>query len=1007
MTDNEFKYCAFLTFSAEDNGAPSVGAPEVGRLQWGDWLREALKTFPIPPDFAGHVNAHGEMVPERIDSIFQDDQELPEGTGLSAAVREALDQSRCLIVICSPRSAKSAHVNEAVRYFKQLGRGSRILAIVIAGEPNAAAAHQPGLFSDDECFVPAMCHPVLPDGTLDTTRQERGYIFADARHGDDKREVLVKDYRNLETELERAKIQLIAGLIGVGFNGLWQREQNRRFAGFAEAQAQIQEAWHQARQAQKQAEETQKQVEALQQEARAAEGKVLEAQQQLAEARHQVPAAPDKALEMPSLPPDLESQIHQAQDRAQAAENQARAAQGQVQQLHKQVREAENQLAQARNQAQEVQRQLDDARKQAREAQSKVLEAQQQARAAHQQLEEARHQVQAAPDKVLDLSNQPPDPQGQIHEAQNRAQAAESQVRAAQTQVQQLQDQVHEAENQTLEASGQARNAQDQMERLENKARAAQRLTKIFALLAALALLAAGIVWSHRKMAGAKTAEISPEPLATSGSATNELDSDQIRQALQNANGAGHLQDLDQLATRIPPQKISETLNMAAAILDDPQRRHFQEQLLDSWVKADVAAAFNWSRQLTNLESRQFALEKSIPAMAADNSSNALAAFNWLQSQTNADALATRHWRNAIVADLFKTWAAKDLDAAATASGQLPEDATKERVSEIILNERIAETPAAAADVITNLPPGDFRQKAIADLGQHWGSNDAPAALAWAQTLTSEAESSNAIGQIIGSWARNDFAAATNGIAGLPDGNKKISALLALAEPWAQQDAQDLATNALALPAGEVQTAWLTAACRRLAVRDFAATAELLRPLPDAALRQSLLEQAARNCDLPHLDEAATYVAAMPADDDQKAAIKGLLACWTTNDPEAALNWLCAFSQTNSQAEPIQSVIRTWSQAEPAAAAKWLANVPAPTASDEITSAFLAGVAGRYPEFAAQWTQTVTDEGKREKFQIQVARQWLTIDSPPALKWIATLELPEEMKQRLISGLDF
>jgi multidrug resistance efflux pump len=986
MIDTEFKYCAFLSFSAQDNGAPSVGATEIGRLQWGNWLHDALKTFPVPADFAGHINAHGEIVPERIDAIFQDGEELPAGAGLSVAAREALKQSRCLVVICSPRSAKCAHVNEAVRYFKQLGRGSRILPIVIAGEPNATAAHQPRLFLDEECFVPAMGHPVLPDGTLDTTRPERGYIFADARHGDDKREVLVKDYHNAETELERAKIQLIAGLIGVGFNGLWQREQNRRFAGFAEAQAQVQEAWHQARKAQKQAEETQQQLHVLQQEASAATGKVLEAQRQLAETRNQLSDAPDKILEIQNLPSDLQSQIQDAQNRAQAAESQARAAQSQVQQLHEQVREAENQLEQARNQAPEVQRQLDDARNQSREAQGKMLEAQQQAQGAQQQLEEARNQVRAAQHQVL--------------ESQNVSQARQSQLQLAEAKA-------LGAANQAQEASGQSHNAQAQIEQLKRRARAAQRLTKVFAILAALALLAAGIVWSQRKMAGADAARISSKPVANSVSTTNTLDSDQIREALQSANGTGHSRDLDELAARIPQEKISETLNLAAAILDNPQRRHFQEQLLDSWVKADVSAAFDWSRQLTNVESRQLALAKSVPAMAADNSTNALTAFNWLQSQTNADALATANWRNAILADLFKSWAAKDLDAAASASGQLSEDANIERVSEIILNQRIANTPAAAANLITNLPPGDFRQKAITDLGQRWGSNDAPAALAWAQTLTSEAESSNAVGQIIGSWARNDFAAATNGIASLPDGNQKVSALLALAEPWAQLDPQGLATNALALPAGAVQTGWLTAACRVLAVRDFAATAELLRPVSDDAVRQGLLEQAARNCDLPHLDEAATYVSAMSAGDDQKAAIRGLLAGWAPDNPEAALNWLCAFSQTNSQGEPIQSVLRTWSQAEPAAAANWLGNLPASIASDKMTGAFLEGAVAKYPEFAAQWTQAATGEAGRQKFQIQVARQWLPINPPAALKWIGTLDMAVEIKQRLISGLDF
>jgi len=45
-------------------------------------------------------------------------------------------------------------VNEAVRYFKQLGRGKHILPIVVAGEPNASDGNKPGRSPEDECFVP-------------------------------------------------------------------------------------------------------------------------------------------------------------------------------------------------------------------------------------------------------------------------------------------------------------------------------------------------------------------------------------------------------------------------------------------------------------------------------------------------------------------------------------------------------------------------------------------------------------------------------------------------------------------------------------------------------------------------------------------------------------------------------------------------------------------------------------------------------------------------------------
>ena len=87
------------------------------------------------------------------------------------------------------------------------------------------------------------------------------------------------------------------------------------------------------------------------------------------------------------------------------------------------------------------------------------------------------------------------------------------------------------------------------------------------------------------------------------------------------------------------------------------------------------------------------------------------------------------------------------------------------------------------------------------------------------------------------------------------------------------------------------------------------------------------------------------------------------------------------------------------------AAAKWLATLPAGTASEEMVNAFLEGAVGKYPEFAAQWTKSTTDETKRQKYQIEVARQWLKTDPSAALKWIDSLGLPEEIKQSLKTPL--
>jgi uncharacterized coiled-coil DUF342 family protein len=1077
MTENEFTYWAFLSHSQQDN---CEQRPDAGNLCWGDWLRDALKTFSVPADFAGQINARGEIISQRINPVFQDTEEQPKNASLSESVRQALAQSKCLVVICSPRSAKSLHVNEAVRYFKQLGRGNRILPIVIAGEPNASDGNKPGLSPADECFVPALRYPVKPDGTLDPTRRERGSIFADARQGDDKREI--KDHESGEIELETAKIQLIAGLIGVGFNGLWGHELKRRFAEAkilarearqqiqvapnpaleaqkvleaqkltSEAQRQIQELRNQALEAQSkileaqnQAREAQGQVAEARNQAQAAENRVLEAQQlaresqsQLEAARHQVREAQNQVLEIQNLPQDVKSQIQEAQTKAHEA-------QSQIEEARNQALKAQSEVEAARNEARDAQKKFLEAQSQVREAQSKVQEIENQARQTQSQLDEARSQAQVAESKVLEAQQQAREAQNQVAEARNQAREAQVKIQEIQNQTRDAQSQIQAAQTKALEAQNQARLTETQVQELQNKTQAARRLTKVFAVMAVLALMAAGNALWQRKVASQVQAKAT----------TMEVKA---------------------------PDLASGALS--------------QEQLLDSWMKTNVPAAFDWSCQLTNADFRQRALEKIIPALAADALTNTLtrlndlkpapgeqsytllfqnwaakdpvqaieqrqqipgrdadgkilsailtvwtdqqpeAALRWLEAQPDSEALSAGIWRNNIIADLFSGWAAKDLEAATTACQQLPDGTAKEKAWERVLSQRIAKAPASAAEPVKNLPPGDYRQKAIAELCNRWIGTNAPAVLDWAQSLTSEAErvavtnhvivnwahndspgaaqfasqhselSGAVFGEIANAWFQRDFAATTNWVASLPDGEKKDAARLALVEIWAQTDPKSMATYALGLSAGDVQTRYLTAACRQLAIRDFPATVELLQPLTDASLRQTILEQAARTCDLAHINQTAKFIAAMPASDDQKAAIKGLVSSWTPADPETAFNWLNSFPATNAQPELVQSVIKAWSQPEPAVVAKWLATLPAGTASEGMVSAFLEGAVAKYPEYAAQWTQSVTDETQRQKYQLQVARQWLKTDSSVAAKWIESLSLPEEIRQSLKAPL--
>ncbi len=226
------RYHAFLSYSHQDNVARrSDDAPDTQRhIAWANWLHNELETYKVPKEFVGRPNRLGEAIPARLVPCFQDEKELPTEARLQNAIEEALRASRYLIVLCSPRSSRSFYVNAEVKYFKSLGRADRILPIIIAGEPNAArVGGKPGFADSEECFCPALKHAQRPDGTLDESTDEEP-VCADARWGEPKREISADKQRMSRPALEYAKLKLIAGLLGIGFDDLVQRDKERQLA---------------------------------------------------------------------------------------------------------------------------------------------------------------------------------------------------------------------------------------------------------------------------------------------------------------------------------------------------------------------------------------------------------------------------------------------------------------------------------------------------------------------------------------------------------------------------------------------------------------------------------------------------------------------------------------------------------------------------------------------------------------------------------------------------------
>ena len=186
VDNNRFDYWAFISYSHSD-------------ILTAKWLHKAMEAYRIPRSVVRKMGFVGQTVPKRLFPVFLDREELAGAPDLNESVKAALRASRCLIIVCSTSAARSNWVNAEASYFIKAGWRSRILLLI-------AKENEIGSREDIRQFLP----PALRQETYDATEP----LAADLREGGDG--------------ARGALLKLVAGVIGVKFRELSEREHGRQ-----------------------------------------------------------------------------------------------------------------------------------------------------------------------------------------------------------------------------------------------------------------------------------------------------------------------------------------------------------------------------------------------------------------------------------------------------------------------------------------------------------------------------------------------------------------------------------------------------------------------------------------------------------------------------------------------------------------------------------------------------------------------------------------------------------
>lgn len=189
--EQQYTYYAFVSYRSSDE-------------KWAKWLQEKIEGYRLPTTIQ-HENT--DLPKSRLRPCFRYHTDI-QPNELKTELRNKLEQSKYLLVICSPRSAQSPWVGAEIDTFVELGRRDRIIPIIVEGRP----------YSDDpatECYNPSLLKHFPHSDDINQDREILGVNIHEEGSG------------SAYMKRERAVMQVVSRMLNVSFDRIWQRQKRR------------------------------------------------------------------------------------------------------------------------------------------------------------------------------------------------------------------------------------------------------------------------------------------------------------------------------------------------------------------------------------------------------------------------------------------------------------------------------------------------------------------------------------------------------------------------------------------------------------------------------------------------------------------------------------------------------------------------------------------------------------------------------------------------------------